>query len=236
MKEPMRRAVAPLLFVLAWGMVQCLMSGCALAQWRIWQRKVPGAQSEKPPEQLEGERQGAAFIRARTTPPVTDPAAVLAEIHPVAEALSASLGEPKTAPAAGDNKDATIAALRAGLLAKDRQLDSWRAFGRKYGDMPIEGTGINLAGPTGLLGLVLVVAACFFFPPLGYLVVRVIPVLWGALRGSAGAIERFASALPAEGQVLDTHLAALHSEPQAKLFASLRKALSLNPSTPGPAS
>lgn len=208
---------------LVMGFALFLPAGCSLAPWRVWQQKVPAAQSEKPPGQIEGERRGAAYIRLRSTPPVPDAARAIADIHPVAEALASSLGEPQHPPAV-DDKAATIAALHVGLQAKDRQLEAWKAFGRKYGGMPIEGTGISLAGPAGLIGLIALIAACVAFPALGYLVLRVVPVLWGALRGTATAVEHFAAAVPHQAAVLESHLAQRHTPAQTRLFRRIRGA------------
>ena len=181
----MKRVGVILLFVLA-------MPGCALLpEMRIFQKKVPADMGVKPPAQVEGEKRGAAFIRAVSTPPVGDPAKAVAAIYPVASALSASLGEPAK-PVTADDQEAIITSLRAGLAAKDAQLDKWRQFGRKYAGAELEGTGIDVAGPTGLLILAAIVAACIFVPGFGYLALRVVPLLWRAMRQTAVGIESFA--------------------------------------------
>jgi len=181
----MKRVGFILLFVLA-------MPGCALLpEMRIFQKKVPADMSVKPPAQVEGEKAGAAFIRAVSTPPVADPAKAVAAIYPVATALSASLGEP-VKPVTAADQEAIITSLRQGLAAKDAQLDKWRQFGRKYAGAELEGTGIDVAGPTGLLILAAIVAACIFVPGFGYLAIRVVPLLWRALRQTAVGIESFA--------------------------------------------
>lgn len=167
-------------------------TGCALMpEWRVFQKKIPADMGTKPPAQVEGERQGAAFIRDLTTPPVDDPAQAVADIYPVATALSASLGEPDK-PVAVEDRDAIIASLRQGLAAKDAQLEKWRAFGRKYAGKELEGTGIDIAGPTGLLILAAIVAACIFLPGFAWLAARVVPLLWRTVRQTAVGIESFA--------------------------------------------
>lgn len=179
-----------LLFALA--CVICTLAGCALLpEMRVFQKKVPASLNEKPPAQVEGEKRGAAFIRAVSTPPVADPAQAVAAIYPVAAALSASLGEPAK-PVTVADQDAIIISLRAGLAAKDAQLDKWRQFGRKYGGTELEGTGIDVAGPTGLLIMAAIVAACIFVPGFGYLALRVVPLLWHTVRQTAVGIEAFA--------------------------------------------
>jgi hypothetical protein len=175
-----------------------------MAQWRVFQTKVP-ANIEKPPAQAEGEKRGAAYIRARSAPPVGDPSQAVRDIYPAAEALAASLGEPAK-PVAVEDKDAVIAALRAGNRAKDGQLDAWKAFGRKYAGLPLEGTGINLAGPVGLLGLVAVVAACIACPALGYAVLRVLPLLWGYFRRTTQAVNELAQSNPDAADKLKARL------------------------------
>jgi hypothetical protein len=180
------------------------LPGCALMpEWRVFQKKVPASMGEKPPAQVEGEKQGAAFIRAVATPPVADPAKAVAAIYPVATALSASLGEP-VKPVTVADQDAIINSLRAGLAAKDAQLDKWRQFGRKYAGAELEGTGIDVAGPTGLLILAAIVAACIFVPGFGYLALRVVPLLWRALRQTAVGIESFAKENVEAGATLKT--------------------------------
>lgn len=182
-----------------------LAPGCSLPQWRVFQRQVPATQSEKPARQVEGERQGAALIRELTSPPVPDPGHAVQQVHAVAVDLSASLGEPAQ-PVRVEDQAAVVAALRSGLAAKDRQLDQWRQFGRKYGGTPLEGTGINLAGPAGLVGLVGVVVLCVAVPPIGYALLRCLPVLWGYFRSTTRAVADYAAAHPEAGDELKAQL------------------------------
>lgn len=172
-----------------------LCAGCQVAQWRVFQKKVDGKEGEKPAVQVEGEKRAAAYIVARTTPPVADPAGAVQDVHQVATGLSSSLGQPAK-PVTLEDKDAVIATLLAGLKAKDAQLDRWREFGRKYAGTPLEDTGINLAGPAGLVGLLAVVAACVFIPGFGWVLLRLLPVLWAALKRAVSAFEAVASRAP----------------------------------------
>jgi hypothetical protein len=178
--------------ILAWAF---FVSGCQVVQWRVFQKKVDGKDGEKPAAQVEGEKRAAAYIVARTTPPVADPAKAVQDVNQVATGLSSSLGQPAK-PVAMEDKDAVIASLRQGLAAKDAQLDKWREFARRYNGKPLEDTGINLAGPAGLLGLVAVIAACIFVPGFGYVLLRLLPVLWAALKRSVSAVEALASKAP----------------------------------------
>jgi len=185
-------AVVALVAILAWA---CFVTGCQLPSFRVFQRKVDGVAAETPAAQLEGQKRAARYIAQRTAAPVKDAPAVVADVHEVAVGLSASLGEPSK-PVTADDREAVIASLRAGLLAKDAQLEKWKAFGRKYAGTPLEGTGIDLAGPTGLLVLAGVVAACIFVPGFGWMLLRVIPVLWSGLKRSAGMVEALAREAP----------------------------------------
>jgi len=181
------------------------LGGCAMPEWRVFQRKVPVTMSEKPAKQIEGEKQGAALIREITTPPVQDAAVAVQKVHEVAISLSASLGEPAQ-PVKLEDQAAVIAALRNGLIAKEHQLEQWKAFGKKYGGMPLEGTGIDLAGPTGFIGLIAIVALCIAFPPIGYIILRALPVLWGYFRSSTTAISGFIAEHPDAGEQLKAKL------------------------------
>lgn len=178
-----------------------LCAGCQVAQWRVFQKKVDGKEGEKPAAQVEGEKRAAAYIVARTTPPVADPAGAVQDVHQVATGLSSSLGQPAK-PVTQADKDAVIATLSAGLKAKDAQLDRWREFGRKYAGTPLEDTGINLAGPAGLVAFVAVIAACVFIPGFGYVLLRLLPLLWGFFRRTTEAIGDFAKANPDAGKKL----------------------------------
>lgn len=205
-----RTALRGLFFVaflaLVLGIV-ALSAGCALPQWRVFQAKVDPAAGQKPDAQVEGEKRAAAYLVARTTPPVVDPPAAVADAHQVASRLSASLGPPaEPVTASVDDRDSVIASLRAGLEAKEKQIDQWRAFARKYAGKPIEDTGINLAGPAGVLALAAVVAACIAFPVLGHLLLRVLPVLWGYFSRTTEAIHDFASARPDAAKELAAEL------------------------------
>jgi hypothetical protein len=185
-----------LVVVLVWVF---FVSGCQVAQWRVFQKKVDGADGVKPAAQVEGEKRAAAYIAKRSEPPKTETVlemkTALGDIHVVATNLSSSLGQPAKAVTLED-KDAVIASLRQGLAAKDAQLERWRAFGRKYAGTPLEDTGINLAGPAGLLAFAAVIAAVIFVPGFGYVLLRLLPVLWAALKRSVAAVEAVASKAP----------------------------------------
>lgn len=201
----LRRRSARLVPVFQLSTFLLLCAGCALPQWRVFQAKVPTTQSDKPARQIEGEKQGAALIREITTPPVADPATAVQQAHAVAVDLSASLGEPAK-PVHVEDQAAVIAALRSGLVAKERQLEQWKQFGRKYGGTPLEDTGINLAGPAGLAALVGLIALCIACPAVGYLVLRVLPLLWGFFRSTTTAIGEFIQSHPDAGENLKTTL------------------------------
>ena len=171
-----------------------LVAGCALPQWRIFQTKVP-TDTGPTPAVVEAQRAGAKFIEQKSAAPEANPAKQLAAIHAVATPLSRSLGEPAK-PIEHEDTRRTIAGLEKATLDAQAKATAWRDFSRKYGGTALEDTGINLAGPAGLLGLIGIIAACIAFPPIGYLLLRALPVLWGFFRSTTGAVAEFATAHP----------------------------------------
>lgn len=168
--------------------------GCSAPRWFVGQKKVP-TDVATPAATTQGQKRAAKYIANATRPPVANAPAVVVDVHEVAVGLSASLGEPDK-PVTLDDRAAVIESLAAGLRAKDAQLERWREFGRKYGGKPLEDTGINLAGPAGFLGLLAVVVACVFVPGFGWVLLRLLPVLWSALKQAARALESVARAAP----------------------------------------
>ena len=175
--------------------VSALLSGCALPQWRVFQAKIDPKLAEKPAASIEADRRSAALIVDLSAAPTSNPTGRLAEIHAVAVPLSASLGEPLKRATVFE-APVVIAESRAGLLESQRRAEQWKAFARKYADKPIEDTGINLAGPAGLLALIALVAACIACPALGYLLLRVVPLLWTFFTRTTSAVSEFAKANP----------------------------------------
>jgi hypothetical protein len=176
------------------AIMMLLVAGCALPQWRVFQKTVP--QDTGPtPAVVEAQRAGAKFIERKSAAPEQNPTKQLAAIHAVATPLSRSLGEPSKPIEDGDTK-ATIAGLQRATLDAQAKATAWRDFSRKHGGAALEDTGINLAGPAGLLGLIGIVAACIAFPPIGYLLLRALPVLWGFFRSTTGAVAEFATSHP----------------------------------------
>lgn len=200
------------------GFYVAALVGCGFANWRVLQKTVPATASEPPKQQVEGQRVAAAYIAQRTAPPVLDPPKAIEDVHEVATSLSASLGEPAK-PVETKDKDAVIDALRVGLRSKEEQLAKWREFGRKYAGTPLEDTGVNLAGPAGIVGLVLVIAACIAFPPIGYALLRLLPLLWGFFKRTTEAIGDFARQNPEEGKVLAAELGDKLDKVHKKLVA-----------------
>ena len=138
------------------------LSGCSLLpSMRVFEKKVPVEQAS--PAIVESQRQGAKFIEQVSIPSTADPIRALAAIHSVAIPLSSSLGEPKKAITI-DSRDEVIAALKKSVLSEQKKADDWKQFAQKYGNKTIEGTGIDLAAPGALLGLV-TLAALFIFVP-----------------------------------------------------------------------
>jgi hypothetical protein len=182
-----------------------LAGACSAPRWMVFQKKVDPAMAETPSSQAEAQKQAAAFISDVTAPPVPEPAKTVERVHEVATGLSASLGEPKKRLTSADY-EAALASLRSGLQAKDAQLERWREFGRKYAGTPLEDTGINLAGPAGLLGLAGVIALCVAVPPIGYALLRLLPLLWGFFRRTTEAVSEFARSDPEAGERLAVKL------------------------------
>ena len=129
----------------------------------------------------------------------------MAAIHAVAVPLSSSLGQPKTAAAPADQA-LVIAELRQGVLAEQQRAEQWKAFAKKHAGKPIEGTGLNLAGPAGLLALAGIAAACIAFPAFGYLLLRVVPILWGYFTQTTAAIGGFVAERKDAGEDLKLKL------------------------------
>ena len=177
-----------------------LLCGCSLPNWRVWQKTVP-TDTGPAPAVVESQRQGARFIERKSAAPEANPTKQLAAIHAVAQPLSRSLGEPAK-PVADDDTRRTIEGLERATIDAQAKAEKWRAFSVKYAGTPLEGTGVNLAGPAGLLGLIGVIAACVAFPPIGYLLLRALPVLWGFFRSTTSAISEFTESNPDEGERL----------------------------------
>ena len=150
---------------------------------------------------IESQRRAAALIVDLSASLSADPARQVSDIHAVAVPLSVSLGEPLKRATVFQAPD-VVASLRKSSLDAQAKAEKWREFARKHGGTPLEGTGVNLAGPAGLLGLIAVVALCVIFPPVGYLLLRALPVLWGFFRSTTSAISEFTTANPDEGERL----------------------------------
>jgi len=177
-----------------------LLCGCSLPNWRVFQKTVP-TDAGPTPAVVEAQRQGAKFIERKSAAPEVNPTKQLAAIHAVAQPLSRSLGEPAK-PIADDDTRRTIEGLERATIEAQAKADKWREFARKYAGTPLEGTGINLAGPTGFLALIAVIALCIAFPPVAYLLLRALPVLWGFFRSTTSAISEFTASNPDEGERL----------------------------------
>ena len=177
-----------------------LLCGCSLPQWRVFQKTVP-TDTGPAPAVIESQRRAAALIVDLSASLSADPGKQMADIHAVAVPLSVSLGEPLKRATVFQAPD-VVASLRKSSLDAQAKAEKWREFARKHGGAPIEGTGVNLAGPAGLLGLIAVVAACIAFPPIGYVLLRALPVLWGFFRSTTSAISEFTTANPDEGERL----------------------------------
>jgi len=189
--------------IIALGLIALV--GCSLPKWTVFQKKIDPKLTAPSPVAIEAQREAAQFIEVKSTVVEPDAASQMREIHTVAAGLSDSLGEPKKQITVRDYSG-VIEELRAGKLAEQKKKEQWRAFAQKYANVPLEDTGFNLAGPAGLLGLFAVIAACVACPALGYLILRVIPVLWGFFRSTTTAIATFAADNPDAGDELKNEL------------------------------
>jgi len=181
-----------------------LLCGCSMPQWRVGQKTVP-VDAGPSVQAVESQRRAAALIVDLSASLSSDPGKQVADIHAVAVPLSVSLGEPLKRATVFQAPD-VVTALRKSSLDAQAKADKWREFSRKYAGTPLEGTGVNLAGPAGLLGLIGVIAACVAFPPIGYLLLRALPVLWGFFRSTTGAVAEFAASNPDKAQELKNTL------------------------------
>ena len=179
---------------LAW-LVLFFVGGCTLPQWRVFQKKIDPTLAETPPEKVEAQRQAAAFIANESGTVGKEPAKQLATINAVAVPLSSSLGEPKK-PATATGQREIIAALHRGIAEEQKRAEQWKEFAKKYAGRPIEDTGINLAGPAGLVGLIGVIGLCVAVPPVGYVLLRMLPILWGFFGRTTQAIQQFIESHP----------------------------------------
>jgi hypothetical protein len=212
-------------FILSIAFLLAFTACSLLPQYRVFQKKVDPSLADKPKAQLEAERRAADFIETRSAASSPDPVKQLQEIHAVAADLSASLGEPQQAPGMADAQK-IIRELRAGLLQEQKKADAWKAFAKKYANTPLENTGIDLVGPAGVLGLVGVVAACIACPAFGWVLLRLVPLLWGALKRMTAGIETFAREVPdAAEQLKVDYLARKMDSPDKRLVKRIKAKL-----------
>jgi hypothetical protein len=206
----MKKSQRPLLIA---ALLCALFAGCTmLPEWRVGQKKIDPALAEKPAQQVEAERRAAQWLAIHSAMVEPDARQQLLDIHGVASALSASLGEPKE-PVAAEDKDAIIAELRRGIRAEQKKAEAWKAFALKYAHKPVEGTGVDLAPWGGGLGLVLIAAACIFVPGFGTLVLFVIRRLRGAVQQIAQGVEEYAIEHPEKAAELKEYLSSAMDRP-----------------------
>jgi hypothetical protein len=173
MKTNSRGFVIPAVYFVVVGVL--LLSGCKTPQLRIFQSKVP-APISKPAAQVEGERQAADYVARTITAP--------AESVPVAQKLSASLGEPEhrieaKTPEKGSNE--AIKSLADGLKENQGQLVLLNERLSKVDGKKIEGTGFNMFGFAVSLPVLGLIALAIFCP-------SSIGVMWWLLKKTKGAL------------------------------------------------
>jgi len=196
---------APLLSVaLALLVLNVSLCGCSLTGWRVGQAKVP-VDTGPSVQSVESQRRAAALIVDLSASLSSDPGKQIADIHTVAIPLSISLGEPLKRATVFQAPD-VVASLRRSTLDAQAKADKWRDFSKKYAGTALEDTGINLAGPTGFLALIAVIALCVAFPPIGYLLLRALPLLWGFFRATTNGVANFVAENPEAGADLKAQL------------------------------
>ena len=195
------RTSSPIAVVL---LVALCLGGCSMPQWRVGQKTVP-IDVGPSVQSVESQRRAAALIVDLSASVSSDPGKQIGEIHAVAVPLSVSLGEPLKRATVFQAPD-VAASLRKSTLDAQSKADKWRDFSKKYAGVPLEGTGINLAGPAGALGLIGVIALCIAFPPIGYVLLRMLPVLWGYFRSSTNGIANFIATRPEAAEDLKANL------------------------------
>lgn len=182
-------------------LILCLfLTGCQLPQWRVFQAKVPEP-IVKAPRAVEVERQAADLLAKRIEKP--------AELIPVAQRLSASLGLPEK-PLEGSTEELapeTVKALERELLRTQNQLDELNKLLTKNEGKKVEGTGINIFGASFSLGVVAIVVLCIMFPPIGLVLWSIFKRLSGALTSTAKGISNYISENPEAGEKLKGYLA-----------------------------
>ena len=201
-----------------------LQTGCQIPQWRIFQAKVDPKLAEKPPPQVEAERQAAKYIEQKSRSLDADPAQQISDIHDVAAPLSQSLGEPGKRVTIED-KDAIIARLQRQLAEQQKRDDKWRAFARKYAYTELEGTGVNLFEPGLGLGLIGLMAACILIPGFGSLVLFVIKRLRGTVQQIAQSVEEYKIEHPDEAAELEEYLSSAMDTPAKAIVKREKKFL-----------
>lgn len=184
------------------------LCGCSSAGWRLGQTKVP-IDAGPSAQSVDSQRRAAALIVDLSASVSSDPGKQIGDIHAVAVPLSVSLGEPLKRATVFQAPD-VASALRKTALDAQAKAEKWRAFAAKYAGTPLEDTGINLAGPTGFLALIAVTALCVAFPPIGYILLRALPLLWGFFRATTNGVANFVAENPKAGADLKAQLSRKH--------------------------
>ena len=177
-----------------------MLSGCAVPQWRVFQKSVP-APVGKSEAQVESERQAADLIAKTVEEPV--------QLRPVAQTLSESLGKPlkpldhTNIPTASNR---AVSGLESGILEVQRERAKQDEFLARYEGLQIENTGVNLFGGSVVLSMVAVVALCVLVPGFGTLVLFLIRRLRVGLQQTVEGIAQFSEDEPESAQRLKNHL------------------------------
>jgi hypothetical protein len=178
------------------------------------------------PAVLEGQRQGAKFIEQKSADPGEDLALALFDIHAVATPLSSSLGQPAKTVTVKD-KDAAIRSLQKSNLAIQKKADDWKAFALKYQGKDLEGTGINLSGIGGFVGLGTILALIIFVPGGFTVFLFIIRRLRSSLTQVAQSIEEYATKNPDGAKDLKTRLSSNLDRAEKSIVEEVKKNINL---------
>lgn len=193
-----------------------LLAGCHAPQWRVFQSKVP-APISKPAAQVEGERQAADYVARTITAP--------AESVPVAQKLSASLGEPEhriesKTPEKGSNE--AINALANGVKESQSQIVRLNERLDKFDGKKIEGTGFNVFGFAVSLPVLGLIALAIFCPSLFLVLLSTLKRVKGALVATIQGVQAFKAANPELSEEINTKLDQAQDATHKALISKLK--------------
>ena len=201
--------VIPLLF----------LGGCQslIPNWRIFQAKVPEP-IVKNDAKIEVDRQVADYIARTIEQPV--------QLKPLAASLSESLGHPKKPMAVADDSEERLQAmLNKALLDTQRQRDDLNNRLEKTEGKKIEGTGVNVFGFAVSGTVLVIIALCVAFPPIGGVIWFIVQRIYGALSRTTQGIGKFMEENPDAGERLQSYLSRAHDRADKNIIRKIKAKL-----------